>query len=140
MKIAALCALSLGIVACSSSGGGSTSTSGGTGGHTSSSTSSSGTGGHMNACVLTTDKGNSQGVGAYCTPGGGECSKFPLSAVCLADVGQSEWFCTRIGCQMDSDCGAMATCVKQSGNSGCVPDKCLGGTDGGTMMDGGDGG
>jgi hypothetical protein len=94
--------------------------------HTTSTTST-----HMNMCVMPTDKGNSNGVGAYCTPGGMECSKFPLAAACLADLGQSEWFCTRIGCSMNSDCGDGATCYMQTGGSACVPDKCLQGGTGG---------
>jgi hypothetical protein len=119
------------VVACGSSNGGSSTTS--TGG--SASTSTSGAGGsstHMNQCVLTTDTGNNNGVGAYCTPGGGQCSTHPLAGLCLADVGQDEWFCTRIGCTKDSDCGDNATCVMQSGGSGCVPNKCLDNGDGGT--------
>lgn len=148
MKTAILCAFALTIFACSStSGNTSTAGTGGAGGHTAttSSSSTSSSSGHMNSCVLTTDTGNSEGVGAYCTPGGNECAKFPLAGVCLADVGQSEWFCTRIGCTKDADCGAAATCVMQQGGAGCVPNKCLsggtdGGTDSGSATDGGDGG
>jgi hypothetical protein len=131
------------LAACSSgggSGGGGAPTTTSTGTHSTSTTST-----HMNMCVLTTDKGNNNGVGAYCTPGGGECSKFPLAGLCLADVGQDEWFCTRISCKTNADCGDNATCYAQMGQSGCVPNKCLqGGTGGsgtgGSPVDAGGGG
>jgi hypothetical protein len=117
------------VAACSSNGGSGTTSGGGhtttTGTHSTTTTST-----HMNMCVMTTDKGNANGVGAYCTPGGGECSKFPNAGVCLADVGQSEWFCTKIGCMTNADCGDMATCYMQPGGSACVPNKCLSGTGG----------
>jgi hypothetical protein len=124
-----LSSLGLLAAACSSGGGGSggATTTAGTGGHATTSTST-----HHNVCVLPTDKGNSIGVGKYCTPGGNECMGLG-AGLCTADVAQDEWFCVKVGCQMDSDCAEMAMCVKQSGSSGCVPDKCLsGGTDGGT--------
>jgi hypothetical protein len=121
------------LAACSSNGGSGTTTSGG--GHTTTTTTgthTTNTSTHMKMCVMPTDKGNNNGVGAYCTPGGGECMKFPMAAVCLADVGQTEWFCTKIGCAMNSDCGDNATCVMQMGGSGCVPNKCLQGGTGGS--------
>jgi hypothetical protein len=80
------------------------------------------------SCGQPGDKGNNHGVGAYCTPGGKQCENYPLAALCLADVGQDQWFCSRIGCQKDSDCGNDATCVMQQGSSGCVPNRCLDGT------------
>lgn len=140
MRISALLLLtvSFGVVACGSGGGGGTGGAGtgghtGTGGHsTTSSSTGTGTSTHTNECVLTTDTGNTNGVGHYCTPGGGECSQFPLAGLCLADVGQAEWFCTRIGCQMDSECGDNAVCHKEMAGSACIPSKCEpGGTGGG---------
>lgn len=89
------------------------------------------------SCARPGDQGNDKGVGEYCTPGGGECKKFPEAALCLADVGQTQWFCTRIGCTKDDECGAAATCVMQQGSSGCVPNKCLGGGPDGGSPDGG---
>jgi hypothetical protein len=124
---------SLALFACGSSSGGAggagtggTTGSGGNASTSSSSSTSSGTGGagHMNQCVLTTDTGNANGVGHYCTPGGGECSAFPLAGLCLADVGQDEWFCTRIGCKMDSDCGDASVCHIETAGSACIPAKC----------------
>jgi hypothetical protein len=107
--------------------GGATSTASGSGGTTTTSSST-----HQNQCVQTTDTGNANGVGAYCTPLGKECQAHPLAPLCLADIGQDEWFCTRLGCQTDTDCGDGATCVKQTGGSGCVPTKCVDGSDAGT--------
>src|SRR5262245_8867789 len=102
----------LSVNACSSNG------SGGTGGASSSSSSSSSAStsgsGPMtpaNSCSQPGDHGNSHGVGEYCTPGGGQCAQFPQAGLCLADVGQDQWFCTRISCKMDADCGENATCV-----------------------------
>jgi hypothetical protein len=124
--------------ACSSSSSSTAGTGGGGGSTSTSSSTTTGTGmAHMNTCVQTTDMGNSLGVGKYCTPGGGECTGQP-AGLCTADVGEDEWFCVKVGCQMDSDCGEMAQCVMQGG-SGCVPSKCLGPADGGTG-DSGDGG
>jgi hypothetical protein len=136
MKIHTLVTIGLfSLVACSSSSGGGTSGAGGNGGNattgSTTSTTSTGTSTHMNQCVMPGDKGNANGVGAYCTPGGGECANFPLAGLCLADVGQDEWFCTRIGCMMDSDCGMDATCYKDTGGSACVPNKCLSSPDAG---------
>jgi hypothetical protein len=114
--------------ACGSGGTGGTT---GSGGATSSSTSdasttsatSTGAGGGA-SCVKAGDMGNAQGVGAFCTPGGMECAKFPLAGLCLADVGQTPPMCTRISCKSDADCGDAAHCHCQDGQSGCVPDKC----------------
>ena len=130
--------LCLAAVACgnststTSSGSGGTGTSSGSGGTTSSSTGAGAGGGissHMNTCVLKTDTGNSLGVGKYCTPSGEECSGL-MAGLCTADIGEDEWFCVKIGCQMDSDCGEDATCDKQQGSSGCVPSKCVDGAGG----------
>jgi hypothetical protein len=132
MKNTILPALALAALAACSSSTSSGNGSGGAGTTTATQGTTTSSSTHMNQCVLTTDKGNENGVGAYCTPGGGECSKFPMAGLCLADVGQDEWFCTRIGCQMTSECGTDATCVMETGGSACVPNKCLDGTDAGT--------
>jgi hypothetical protein len=77
------------------------------------------------SCIQPGDKGNDKGVGEFCTPGGGECDKFALAPFCLADVGQDQWFCTRIGCDAMTDCGQGAGCLIVSGmGSACVPCKC----------------
>lgn len=77
------------------------------------------------SCVRPGDKGNDKGVGEACTPLGKECAKFAGAPVCLADVGQDQWMCTRIGCVSDADCGMNATCFKDPKGSGCVPNRCL---------------
>jgi hypothetical protein len=138
---------SLGVLACSSGG-----SSAGTGGATTATSSSksstgtttTGTGGGATMCVAKGAPGNSLGVGKYCTPGGGQCSGLP-AGLCTADIGQSDWFCVKVGCQTNSDCGADAQCVMQTGGAGCVPDSCLGGTGGssgtgGSPSDAGDAG
>lgn len=77
------------------------------------------------SCVKAGDKGNDKGVGTPCTPFGKECDAFPGAPVCLADVGQDQWMCTRIGCTGDEQCGSGATCYKDPGGSACVPNRCL---------------
>jgi hypothetical protein len=95
------------------------------------------------SCVQPGDVGNVNGVGTPCTPGGGECKPFPLAPVCLADFGQDEWFCTRIGCDATTDCGMGAGCLLESAGSACVPCVCDDagvGCGGGTGGSGGGGG
>jgi hypothetical protein len=76
------------------------------------------------SCVRPGDHGNSLGIGEYCTPGGNQCSAFDLAPLCLADVAQDQWFCTRIGCDANTDCGAGAGCLLEAGGSACVPCRC----------------
>jgi hypothetical protein len=86
-------------------------------------------------------KGNSKGVGAYCTAAGGQCAS---PNFCTADFGGYPVFCST-GCSSDVQCGDGATCVDEGGQKACVPAACFallpdgggGGDDGG---DGGDGG
>ncbi len=116
---------------------GSSNNTGTTGGGQTTTSSTSST--HMNVCVQTTDKGNSIGVGKYCTPNGGQCMGLG-AGLCTADLGQDEWFCLKIGCQTDTDCAENATCVMQMGGAGCVPNKCLEGSDAGLSDAPSDGG
>ncbi|MSP24455.1 MAG: hypothetical protein EXR75_04690 [Myxococcales bacterium] len=102
-----------------------------TGGPTTSASTGTGGGGGggpvvpAESCVQAGEKGNNNGVGEFCTPGGGECADFPKAALCLADVGQSQWMCTRIGCDATTDCGAGAGCHIEPGQgSACLPCKC----------------
>ena len=126
--LAAALSLTFASVACSSSG--TTSTSTGSGGGTSSTTAAAGAGGSAGpiapaeSCVQAGGKGNENGVGTFCTPGGGECAGFPKAGLCLADVGQDQWMCTRIGCKIDADCGTSAHCHLDPAGSACVPDSC----------------
>lgn len=145
------CALATLALACGDSGsstgagGGSTTTgSGGTGGEC---TPPMTGGGSPGTCAQPCDPGNDIGVGRYCTPGGGECGDFPLAVACLADFGQDEWFCTRIGCDATTNCGEGAGCLIEGAGSACVPCECDsagigcgGGTGGGGGGVGGSGG
>lgn len=76
------------------------------------------------SCVRPGDAGNDKGVGSYCSPGGGQCSDFPEAGLCLADVSQDQWMCTRIGCDATTDCGADAGCLITTQGSACVPCRC----------------
>ena len=76
------------------------------------------------SCVKRGDVGNSQGVGTYCTPTGGECKAFPKAGLCLASVGQDLWGCTRLGCSADADCSDAAHCHHDPSGSACIPDRC----------------
>jgi hypothetical protein len=92
------------------------------------------------SCVKPGDHGNSLGVGAPCTLGGGECKAFPKSGLCLADVGEDQWMCTHTGCKADADCGEAAHCHFDAAGSACVPDKCEAPGSGGAGGAGGAGG
>jgi hypothetical protein len=129
--LAAALSLTFAAVACSSSSTTSSTTTGtstGAGGGTGAATGAGGAGGGPMApaasCVQAGDKGNDNGVGTFCTPGGGECNAFAKAGLCLADAGQDQWFCTRIGCTTDMDCGTAAHCHLDPGGAACVPDKC----------------
>ncbi len=132
-------------LACGSGGSGTTST--GAGGSTSSATgtTSSGAGGSGGdptpaaSCVKPGDVGNDKGVGTYCSPGGKQCANQTFATFCLADVQQDQWFCTKISCKADADCGTDAVCHMDPQGSACVPAKCEGGT-GGAGGGGGAGG
>ncbi len=143
------------LAACSSSeSGDATSTTTGAGGSSSTTGGAGGAGGDPTpdaSCIQPGDHGNSKGVGEYCSPGGGQCSQFAEAGLCLADVGQDQWFCTRIGCDETTDCGEGAGCHLEAGaGSACVPCACddtavgcgggAGGAGGGTGGAGGAGG
>lgn len=106
--------------------------SGGSGGGTTTQTgsgttkSSSSTGGPpAESCIMPGDMGNELGVGEYCSPLGGQCADNAAAQLCLADVMQDQWMCTRIGCDEMTDCGAGAGCLIVPGEgSACVPCKC----------------
>ena len=76
------------------------------------------------SCVQPGDVGNENGVGQHCTPAGGECNDFPEAGLCLADVAQDQWFCTRVGCDETTDCGMEAGCQLEASGSACVPCRC----------------
>ena len=92
-------------------------------------------------CVPPGTKPNDQGMGGYCSPGGGQCDTAGPSGaprICTADVSgtpEHAWFCT-YPCTTSATCGAGVSCISNSQGSGCVPDICDyladGGLDSGT--------
>lgn len=119
------------LVACgddSSGGGGSGGSggAGGTGGNGGQVTDGGGGGGGGppdESCIRPGDVGNALGVGEYCEPFGGQCADNSDAQLCLADVGQDQWMCTRISCE-EADCGEGAGCLITEDGSACVPCKC----------------
>lgn len=130
-KLAACIALVLAIAACgddSSGGGGSggaggSGAAGGTGGQVTQGGGGGGGGPPDASCIRPGDLGNELGVGEYCEPLGGQCQDNSEAQLCLADVGQDQWMCTRISCE-DADCGEGAGCLVTDEGSACVPCKC----------------
>jgi hypothetical protein len=91
-----------------------------------------GGGGSGAHCVPTDAAGNEQGVGRYCSKGGGQClenggGKATICAIDFdSDPNSSSTFCTKV-CQTTADCGADAVCAGDSPTSatkGCVPLSC----------------
>lgn len=80
-------------------------------------------------CVAPGTKPNDQGMGGYCSPGGGQCDTAgPGGAprICTADVAGTPahaWFCT-YPCDPTTNCGTGATCLGDSMGNGCVPTAC----------------
>jgi hypothetical protein len=72
--------------------------------------------------------GNAMNVGAYCSPGGNQCSQYAHAQICAIDVEPDNGgkFCIKIGCNTNDECGAGACCT---GNGGaihaCVPSGCV---------------
>jgi hypothetical protein len=143
------------VTACSSDdegegdGAGGTGATGGTSGTgNTSSSGGDGAGGDptpAGSCIKPGGEGNELGIGTYCTPGGGECDAHPEAGLCLADVGEDQWFCTQIGCDATTDCGDGAGCLVADGQgSACVPCECsdtgIGCTGAGGAGSGGTGG
>jgi hypothetical protein len=78
-------------------------------------------------CVKSGDMGNANGVGRYCTKGGGQCPFLSWARFCSNDFRDDvPGFCTNT-CSADSDCGAGAICIVDptGGPSVCVPVVCL---------------
>jgi hypothetical protein len=80
-----------------------------------------------NNCVKPGTANNSQGVGGYCNPGGGQCDKAGPGGsptLCTGDYSSTmnAWFCT-IPCP--ASCGAGASCVTTAMGSTCVPAACV---------------
>lgn len=137
-RITAVLATLLVLAACGDSGSG-TGGSGGvapSGGSPPEGGSSEGGGPPAASCIQPGEPGNSIGVGESCTPLGGECADNTDAQLCLADVGQDQWMCSRIGCTETTDCGEGAGCLITADGSACVPCMC---DDGGVGCSGGAG-
>jgi hypothetical protein len=80
-------------------------------------------------CVRPGTLSNTQGVGGYCSPGGGQCDMAGpggSATLCSGDLGVTPahaWFCT-LSCGMTTDCGGGATCIDFATGSICVPSSC----------------
>lgn len=88
-------------------------------------------------CVAPTTSNDSEGVGGYCSPGGGQCATAgPGGAprICSADLAGAEpheWYCT-YPCTTSADCGSGAQCLATAQGMICVPPAC------GSPIDAGD--
>src|ERR1700691_5743798 len=58
------------------------------------------------------DSGNSDGVGKYCTQGGGQCLGTG-AAICSADIQSGPGLCSK-PCSTNADCGTGAVCMASS--------------------------
>jgi hypothetical protein len=99
-----------------------------------------------NNCVASGTASNAEGVGGYCSPGGGQCDTAGPGGsptLCSADYGAPAhgWFCT-YPCAGPAACGTGMLCVSTAAGAGCVPPACLSlEPDGGyQILDGGEAG
>jgi hypothetical protein len=82
-------------------------------------------------CVAVTAGSSANGIGAYCSPGAGQClhaGPGGMATLCSADLSAPahEWFCT-ITCSTTSDCGpGGGTCLMTPFSQICVPATCTG--------------
>lgn len=137
MRLLSSCVLALALIGC---GGGGGSSSGGGGGTVAGGGSSGGGGGSSgpvdmfaanSVCGHPGDKGNSLGIGQYCTALKDCPSTAPICTIIgnsLEPANDQTYFCTATcttaGSTTDPACGSGATCVKQGANLACVPDSC----------------
>jgi hypothetical protein len=88
-------------------------------------------------CVAPNAPNDSQGVGGYCSPGGGQCaSSGPGGSprICTADLASAtthDWYCT-YPCSQPSDCGNAASCIATQQGMMCIPSACAPVVDAGT--------
>lgn len=73
-------------------------------------------------CGDSGDPGNEDGVGKYCTAGGGQCVGTG-APICSADIQAGPGLCSK-PCSTDADCGTGAVCMAGSLGSGCEPIAC----------------
>jgi hypothetical protein len=82
-----------------------------------------------NDCVAVNAKPSEDGVGSYCSPGGGQClhaGTGGVATLCTADfqAPAHEWFCT-LPCNTTSQCGpGGGTCISAPFAQICVPASC----------------
>jgi hypothetical protein len=80
-------------------------------------------------CTATTSKPNPEGIGGYCTPGGGQCDlagPHGMGTTCTADLPQAPpngWFCT-FPCVTAATCGTSAVCDVTPQGQECIPVPC----------------
>lgn len=93
-------------------------------------------------CGKPCDKGNSLGVGKFCSSAlGRECQDNKGATLCSQLGSQDTFFCTFI-CQKNgpaNQCGEGAECTCSGGSCGCTPSLCLGPAPDGGASDGGAG-
>jgi len=87
----------------------------------------------LSVCGFPCDKGNTLGVGAYCTTAGGECASNSAATTCSDALNGAlivkSYICTLV-CDPTTDCGPGASCkcplMKDGGQiCGCIPDACV---------------
>lgn len=76
----------------------------------------------ITGCGDSGDPGNEDGVGKFCTAGGGQCVGTG-SPICSADIQAGPGLCSK-PCSTDADCGTGAVCLASSLGSGCEPVAC----------------
>jgi hypothetical protein len=69
------------------------------------------------------DPGNEDGVGKYCTQGGGQCTGTG-APICSADIEAGQPGLCSKPCSTDADCGTGAVCMASTLGSGCEPVVC----------------
>ncbi len=80
-------------------------------------------------CVAPGTMPNDEGIGGYCSPGGGQCDTVGPGGsprICSGDVQGTPmhaWFCT-YPCTSSSTCGAGASCLTTAMGSSCIPNVC----------------
>jgi hypothetical protein len=79
--------------------------------------------------------GNSKHVGAYCSPGGGQCAQWGSgnATICAIDLDpEGDNFCIKVGCKSHDACGEQACCTGRVDNpiKACVPIECVAETPG----------
>lgn len=76
------------------------------------------------------NKGNELGVGAFCSPGLGECAEYGRNGAnaCAIDMDpEGSPMCIKVGCSSHDACGTGACCYgRETGPRACIPKFCAG--------------